>query len=51
MYRLFFKGPVIFYRLRGGVEDFGRTHGSRGERGGEENHLSPKGYKKGTIEY
>ena len=34
MYRLFFKGPVIFYRLRGGVEDFGRTHGSRGERGG-----------------
>ena len=47
MYRLFFKGPVIFYRLRGGVEDFGRKHGSRGE----ENHLSPKGYKKGTIEY
>ena len=47
MYRSFFKEPVIFHRLGGGVEDFGRKHGSRGE----ENHLSPKGYKKGTIEY
>ena len=36
MYRLFFKGTVIFYRLRGGVEDFGRTHGSSGGTGGEE---------------
>ena len=48
MYRLFFKGPVIFYRLRGGVEDFGRTHGSRGERGGGEGIICrQKGIKRG----
>ena len=48
MYRLFFKGPVIFYRLRGGVRENTWLEGGTG---GEENHLSPKGYKKGTIEY
>ena len=39
MYRLFFKGTVIFYRLRGGVEDFGRTHGSSGGTGRGRDHL------------
>ena len=34
MYRLFFKGLVSFYRLGGGVKDFWRTHGSRGDTGG-----------------
>ena len=43
MYRLFFKGLVIFYRLGRGVEDFSentRLEGERGRGGEREERIS-----------